>query len=930
MPRARARVVPAARRIALALALAASTTAHGQATTASVHGVVTTEDGTVPRGARVELRSREHGGTRLAAVDGRGGYRLVGIAPGTYDVTVRAIGYRQQRREAVRLVVGERVTLDFALARGAAELEAVVVTDRRVADVHRTDVSTPVLQEEIERLPLNTRNMLNLAAVAPGIRSYAPEGGRSVPAAGPMTAPRFINVYVDGVEWKGMYIGNVVGQPGLGSLVPQEAVREFRVYLNPYDAELTRGASWVISAVTHRGGNEREGSVFGFGQNQTLVARGDFQRRKPDYSREQAGLNLRGPLVHDRLFYSLSYEGQWTDNSIDVVPGRPEARPEIWDRYAGTFASPLRLHSGLLRVTAPWRAHTLDAIWATRHATSASAFGTAPAGVMLARDAGVSLHSRVNSVQLVDTWTGSSAVNELTLHFLEGVNDERPLAAGPTRRYPGIQLGINTFPLYITSRHVRVVDKTSWSTRGPAGPHLLKSGLEATRVATDTYRPTSANGLFLFDRDTSTLPSRATIGLSLADPASTRGARAPNTAWLLGAYLQDEWRPVDALTVTAGLRWDAELNSLGQDFVAPWARDTALVRALGEDYLNTGDRANDLDNLSPRIAVAWDLARAVRPTTLRAGFGLLYDRVPIFGAVDERIAAGWRTYEFAQPGTTDPDELRRRVVAGEGRSAPNLVVLRDRLETPRSRQWSVGVGHRLADHAVLNVDLVRQRLSRTYVTVNANWRDGVTGRRAITERYGSILAWDDLGDARYDALLAAITYHRDLTRLNVAWTLARSRSEFGALTTGNYPHASSYTLQRSDADERHRVAISGFGPLPFGVELSTIAIAASPRPFLVTTGTDDDHDGTTEDDWPDGVRTLRRRGWAHWYRTVDLRLGRSFAAPGGRLHLTAEAFNLFDWANHAEYQGTRSLARYGEPVADYARRQVQLGARYSF
>jgi hypothetical protein len=95
-------------------------------------------------------------------------------------------------------------------------------------------------------------------------------------------------------------------------------------------------------------------------------------------------------------------------------------------------------------------------------------------------------------------------------------------------------------------------------------------------------------------------------------------------------------------------------------------------------------------------------------------------------------------------------------------------------------------------------------------------------------------------------------------------------------------------------------------------------------------GSDVNRNGNAVDDWPNGVRTHRRTGWDHWYRTVDLRLGKTFPMPQGRLTVTAEAFNVFNWANHADYQGDASLLNYGEPDGDYARRQAQLGVRYQF
>ena len=130
------------------------------------------------------------------------------------------------------------------------ELEPALITAAATLEVDRLNVTTPVLQREIERLPLNSRNVLGLAAIAPGIRSFGTEAGRAMPTSGPIPGARFVNMYVDGVEWKSMGTGQLVGIPASGSLLPQESIREFRVYQNPYDAEFSRGASWVVSAVT--------------------------------------------------------------------------------------------------------------------------------------------------------------------------------------------------------------------------------------------------------------------------------------------------------------------------------------------------------------------------------------------------------------------------------------------------------------------------------------------------------------------------------------------------------------------------------------------------------------------------------------------------------------------------------------------------------
>lgn len=914
---------------AAALSVLAHSTIGAQATTVALHGIIRGSDGSTPLNARVRVVSRETSAIREAIADEKGFYRVLGLAPGAYDVEARALGYREHHDENLRLVVGQRAAMDISLDRDATALLPVVVRQRSNADVLRTDISTPVLEEEIAKLPLNSRNVLNVAAVAPGVRTFAPEGNRSIPSVGALAGVRFINLYVDGLEWKGTYVGNLVGVPAQGSIIPQEAVREFRIYLNPYDVEYTRGASWVMSAVTHRGGNTTEGSLFAFLQNRSLVAKSSFEQEKPSYGRVQAGGNVRGPVKKDRLFYSLTFEDQHTDNFVSVAPGRPAANPDIWKRYAGSFKAPQRLQSGVLRLTALSRSHTLDAIWATRHLTNDSDFGQTVDGVMYSHDAGMLTKNNLNSVLLRDTYTSASVVNELTFHLLDAKLRQTPLVPGPTFRYTSLQIGRNTEPAFFDTRHFRAVDKVSWTRSGPGGLHTIKTGLELNRVRVNTYRPISKDGLFVFQFDTSSQPLRAQIGLDPGDPLSTRRARDINNGWIVGAYLQDEWQPTPSFSVSAGVRYDAEINTLNQRLVLPWATDTTLLRAYGEDFLNNGDRQNDLNNFAPRIAASWDIAGDGR-TSLRAGYGILYDRVPVFGAQSESIGAGWRTYTFQRPATTDPEQLRQLVLAGRGTSTPNVVLLKDRLETPRNRQWSVGFGRQLTGRWSLNLDFLDQRVDDIYVTVKTNLRHPVTGVRPITSRFGDVTLWDDFGDARFRALLASAHYTRDSAQLNVAYTLSSGKSEFGELTTSDYGDARSYTMQTSVGDERHRLVVSGFTGLKWGLELSAIAIVASPSAFVVTTGVDTNQNGTELDDWPDGVRTKKANGWSNWYRTLDMRMGKTLATRGGRVRVTAEIFNVLNSANHSEYQTKSNLLGYGEPVNDYARRQAQLGMRYEF
>jgi outer membrane receptor protein involved in Fe transport len=854
------------------------------------------------------------------------------------------LGYQAQERD-IRLLVGQHASLDVELEQAAVGLEAVQVTRQRepVFEVQRNDVSAPVVTTEILNLPLNTRNTVNLAAVVPGMKTFAPTAGRSLPASGPLPDLRFWNFYLDGAEWKSFFNGNLVGIPQTGSPLPQEAMREFRVHLNPYDAQYTRGASFVISAVTQRGTNELHGSVFGYGQTNALKALDLIQRERrtanpatfsiPDYTRAQFGFNLRGPLQRDKVFFAVSYEGQSIDDGIGVVPGRPAFNPGIWDSYAGTFTAPTKNHTAVVRLTAaPSGTHTLDATWAARYYNSETNYGGTAA-----RNSGINATYWVHSVQLRNTYTPrSSLVNELSLNLLLWSHNESPLVPGVTLAYPSITFGTSGFPLVLKETHVRLIDRATY-TAGD-GQHILTGGVELARVRTNSWLPSNRDGFFQFPTDTSTRPSLGRIGVGFFSPNSDEDARAVTSGWSLGLYVQDQWQARRNVQVTAGLRYDAEINTLNNDFTVPWASDAALQAIpLLSDFLNTGHRKNDLSNLGPRVAFSWDLFDTHR-TFLRGGAGIMYDRITTFMAFFEKQSAGWRTYEFANPGTTDPDSLRRLVRAGGGSVPPSFNLLKTNMKTPENRQFSIGVGHQLTDVVAVNVDYIHQDARHLYVQFLPNWLNTLTGRRNLTDAYGSITLYDDVGRAKFDALIGSVTYDRPGLRLNGALTLGWYQSEFEGL--GSYNDNSFLVMQPTTADERWRLVLSGIGDLPFGLRLSTVSIFAAPRPYVATVGQDLNHNNNFADDFVGGIANRIVRpdaAWANLYRTVDVRLAKRVPlGSGGQISASLEVFNLFNWDNYSGFNGRQKdaagnpLTTYGGKSGVFAPRQAQLGMRYEF
>jgi hypothetical protein len=381
---------------------------------------------------------------------------------------------------------------------------------------------------------------------------------------------------------------------------------------------------------------------------------------------------------------------------------------------------------------------------------------------------------------------------------------------------------------------------------------------------------------------------------------------------------------------------------MNNDYTVPWASDP-ILQALPElrGYLNTGNRKNQLGNVSPRVSFSWDPTSENR-TFVRGGFGIIYDRVTSFIGFQERRNSTWRTYNFTNPGTKDPAVLRARVIAGQSGS-PAPILINEDMKTPHSIQGSIGIGHQFTRELGLNVDYVNQHLKNLYVQRNPNYLDKTVtpNRRKLTSAYGDIVLWDDIGEADFQAMLLQSTWQRGQSRVNLAYTLGWYYGNFDTPALPNFAYRFLFDRQRTSGDERHRVVLSNVLPLPYGLTFSSVTTIASPRPYVTIDGRDINLDNVTGDDYVGGTlsssgqRTARPSNeWKNWYRTVDLRLALPlYNVNGKKVSVSGEVFNLFNWKNTLGYGGTQftaagaPVATFGQPVSAFAGRQAQVGMR---
>ena len=332
-------------------------TAGAQVSTATIQGTVTDSTGVLP-GASVTAREIQSGFTHEATTAGDGTFTLAGLRPGRYQITVAVSQYKPEAK-TVEVLVGQTVSLNFRITPDLVYAEAVtVVGDTRLLDTRKSEVTTNVTQEQMRHLPQNSRNFLNFAALAPGLRVSDNEFRKEF-SAGALPSQN-VNVFIDGVSYKNDVIdGGVVGQDSSrGNPFPQNAVQEFQVLTQNFKAEYEKAASAIITAITKSGGNRFSGELFNFYQdkglveNETMVrnAQGLFEKGqttpKPTFERWQWGASLGGPIVKDRVQFFGSYEENRQDRDATVIAGTVSSAPaslvERLRAYEGVFTSPFR------------------------------------------------------------------------------------------------------------------------------------------------------------------------------------------------------------------------------------------------------------------------------------------------------------------------------------------------------------------------------------------------------------------------------------------------------------------------------------------------------------------------------------------------------------------------------------------------------------
>jgi hypothetical protein len=637
------------------------------------------------------------------------------------------------------------------------------------------------------------------------------------------------------------------------------------------------------------------------------------------FSQQRFGGFLGGPIKQDRMHYFGTYEGLRLDKTAVITSPlvsaaeREVPNPETGDQYFVRTDNRLsNNHSMFVR----YRLDETEEI-----SNGVGGLNTFERGV-----------DSINRNQdIVGSHTGvlsSQLLNEFRVQFGRHFADNiarTPLDAPSINRPSGNFGKATNQPQGRTEDRWQFVNNLSYS----IGSHDMKFGFDYSRIRATSYFNNNTGGTFTFATDLPFDPNNlATYPIQYTRNVGDPNLFRPND--VIGLFAQDSWRLRSNLTINYGLRYDHE---------------NAFKEATGVEDASL--------NLAPRVGFAWDPMNDQK-TVVRGGGGLYYSKVFLNITGNIMLARRFVGVTVINPGFPDPFSRGEQAP----QSAPSTTVAPDEVETPVTRQLSIGVKHQLLGGMAVSADYVNSRGRNLYNAPNVNAPDPLTGLRPDPS-FLRITQYQTTGNSWYNGLLLGLEKRAGgrWPQFGVSYTLSkqtRDVEDFGFTPQNNYDRAAE--KGPASNDRRHQVVANVVWALPWGVQVGLFTQARSALPFNVTTGVDNNRDTTINDrpdlGNPDGDPTDRATYNANFTGRVG-NLPRNFArgpryfeahlrlskfinlsrAKLDRLELFIEALNVTNNVNLDTPQGSLRSSAFGRATEihdDSSPRQVEIGFRVDF
>ncbi|HXC69786.1 MAG TPA: carboxypeptidase regulatory-like domain-containing protein [Pyrinomonadaceae bacterium] len=888
-------------------------------TSATLSGRIEDTSGASVSGANVVATHVETNQHVETTSDHEGRFRFPYLRTGAYNLKIDAPGFASVAKQ-LTVSIGQALDLPVKLEVAGVSAAVNIGSDVPIVETVRTQITETIRPKEMNELPLNGRNFLDLSLLIPGVSPTNTGSNQrfaetsAVPGQGISIAGQrnlYNSFILDGVS------ANDDAADLTGTYYSEEVIDQFQVVTSGGIAEFGRASGGVVNILTRSGTNDWHGSVYGFFRNQRFDARNPLAPTKDLLTQAQYGVTASGPVRRDNTFFFSNFE-QTRRNYSAVITILPGAVNTINNRLRAVNYPGSLINTGVVAASFDTtnfftridhsinQRNQLSARYSLYHI---NAVNSRTVGGLNAVSRGTGLGDTDQTVQVSNVTTiNDRTLNELRVQYTNSrldapVNDD----VGPAVGIAGVaNFGTATFsPLSRDINLFEAVDNISTI----RGAHSLKAGGGFLYNRVNILFPGAVQGVYAFSSLNNFLSGNY-LNYQQAFGAPNQVQSNPN----IGVFVQDEWRVRPDLTLNAGLRYDLQFLP---------------------DPIQT-----DTDNVAPRMGIVW--APADRKTVVRSSFGLYYDRIPLRATSNalQRDGSKFLVVQLSptQPGApVFPNVLS--VQPATLTTKPNITRIDPAIDVSYSHQANLQIERELPGNAVVSVGYLHLRARHVILSRNVNVPTvpasaGIPNLGRPDPNWGNISRFEGSGNSYYDGMVVSFNKRAQWANVRVSYTLSKTIDDAGNFFFSSVQDNFNIRDDRglSDNDQRHRLVASGSFEAR-GFQFGYIFTYGSHLPFNVLLGTDRNLD-TNNNDRPLGVGRNTGRGFD--FASLDLRLGRTIRLTERvDLQLLAEGFNVLNRANFGVPNntfgaGTTPLPAFGQPTQAFDPRQFQFGMKLSF
>ncbi len=339
-----------ARVIGIIFLLCAACTVEAQVESGKIVGTVRDASGAILPAATVTVTETQTNAERKTTSNGQGEYVVTELKPGTYTVKAERQGFKTAVETAFKLDINQVVRVDFSLVVGSVQEKMIVTAAEPLVESETSSIGQVIDESRVHQLPLNGRDFIQLAYLSPGVnmgpastgstgnvqQGDIPEderGNGSIQVNGLWATNN--NYLLNGFDNNEQQIGFELIEP------PIDAIQEFKVQTNNFGADIGKGGA-VINVVTKSGTNRFHGSAFEFLRNSYMDAKNYFDDPSqpiPPFKRNEFGGSFGGPIIRDRTFFFVDYQGRrirTSETYLSPVPDPSEVGGNFSDLLTGS------------------------------------------------------------------------------------------------------------------------------------------------------------------------------------------------------------------------------------------------------------------------------------------------------------------------------------------------------------------------------------------------------------------------------------------------------------------------------------------------------------------------------------------------------------------------------------------------------------------